>query len=110
MGTSARINVFDGDDIIVSIYRHMDGYPDGLGQEVADFVKGITITDGFVRGSLDTAIANGMGCLAAQLVKHLKVGVGSVYLRNVGSESHGEDYTYNLREQDNKITIEVLNN
>jgi hypothetical protein len=87
----------DGNQIILSIYRQYDGYPDGLGNEVAKFVGKLRITNGISGDDKNTA--NGMGCLAAQLVKKLKEQVGNVYIRDTGPESHGEEYSYTLYER-----------
>jgi hypothetical protein len=96
----------DGNQVLVSIYRQYDGYPSGLGQEVADFVGGMTVVNGY--GKETKGIANGMGCLAAQLIKHLKTGVGNVYIRDTGPESHGEEYVYNLSEKDGRVWLMAL--
>lgn len=106
MGTRARVNVFDGNEILVSIYRQFDGYPSGLGQEVAAFADKMRITNG-ISGD-PTGTANGMGCFAAQLVKHLKEKVGNVYIRSTDQASHGEEFSYNLREKDGRIWIDAL--
>ena len=107
MGTRARINVFEGNAVIVSIYRQTDGYPSGLGREVAEFSAKIKIINGI--GSERTNVANGMGCFAAQLIGHLKGDrVGSVYIRDTSPDSHGEEYSYNVRERDGRIWIDAL--
>lgn len=105
MGTRARVNVIDGNKPLVSIYRQFDGYPSGLGQEVADFAKKLKLVNGI--GADKTAIANGMGCFAAQLIKHLKGDVGNVYIRDTSDESHGEEFSYDLSERDGKIWMAV---
>ncbi len=81
---------------VVTIYRQMDGYPEGLGAELAEFLAPFTIVNGFGGGTERMAIANGMGCLAAQVVAHLKDGVGSVYLYAPDSEDVGEEYVYTI--------------
>ena len=52
----------------------MDGYPDGHGQELADFLTGFQVVNGI--GGDDEInypkLANGLGCLAAQTIAHLK--------------------------------------
>ncbi len=106
MGTRARINVQDGNQIIVSIYRQFDGYPDGLGQEILDQFRGCQITNGIGPGDCGQT-ANGMGCFAAQLVAHLKKDPGNVYLRNTGDDSQGEEFSYNLSERDGKLWLSV---
>jgi hypothetical protein len=105
MGTRARVNIYDGNEILVSIYRQYDGYPGGLGQEVADFVSGLTLVNGL--GTDKATVANGMGCLAAQLIAHLKTEAGNVYIRDTSPDSHGEEYVYTLYERNGKICLRV---
>lgn len=107
MGTRARINIIEDDAILVSIYRQYDGYPDGLGQEVADFAASMTVVNG-ISGGKPKNQANGMGCFAAQLIAHLKDGVGNVYIRNTEPQSHGEEFVYNVSWNDKAIVIEAL--
>jgi len=111
MGTRARINVYEGDKILVSIYRQerwgsMDGYPSGLGEELKAFLSGLKLVNGL--SCDDARVANGMGCLAAQVVAHLKDGAGSIYIRDTGPESHGEQYVYNLYDVDGRVWITVF--
>jgi len=93
MGTRALIVVqdYDGTEIAV-IYRQYDGYTTGLGDNLAGFFKDFSIVNGY-SGKYDPE-ANGMGCLAAQLVAHLKEGAGGVYLYPSGTRDCGEQYTY----------------
>lgn len=106
MGTRARINVFDGNQVLVSIYRQMDGYPSGLGQEVADFTAKLKLVNGLPGDT--TGLANGMGCFAAQLVAHLKNGPGNIYIRNTNEDSQGEEYVYNIKDHDGQLWITAL--
>jgi hypothetical protein len=46
-----------------------------------------------------------MDCFAAQLIKHLKKEAGNVYIRDTGPESHGEEYVYNLYENNGQIFL-----
>lgn len=103
MGTRARINVIEGGAILVSIYRQYDGYPEGLGREVAQFLCGLTLVNGM--GADKSSIANGMGCVAAQLIKTLKTEAGNVYIRDTGAHSQGEEYVYNVYAAGTEIWI-----
>ena len=110
MGTRARVNVYEGDKILVSIYRQFDGYPTGLGQELANFSKEFQIVNGIPLGKeQETKIANGMGCFAAQLIACLKGAVGNVYIRPTSKESHGEEFEYDLHDNNGQIFMVVLN-
>ncbi len=76
---------------IVDIYHHWDGYPEGLGVTLADYLNGKKVTNGLGRDNDN--LFNGMGCLAASLVAELKDGPGDVYIEP--RESHGWiDYQY----------------
>lgn len=108
MGTRARINVVEGNKILTSIYRQYDGYPDGLGFEISEFVKDMQMTNGIAGEPVLGETANGMGCLAAQLIKHLKVRVGGVYIRDTDPDSHGEEFVYNLSNKHGEIWLDVF--
>jgi hypothetical protein len=49
-----------------------------------------------------------MGCFAAQLIKLLKEKIGNVYIRDTSADSHGEEFSYNVREKDGRIWIDAL--
>lgn len=111
MGTRSLTIVKDGSDSVVTMYRQMDGYPSGHGQELADFLKPIRIVNGIPCNESDRPIANGMGCLAAQIVAHFKEGVGSIYLMK--GKNHGEDYIYEVTGGENKpimMTVKTSEN
>lgn len=76
MGTRCLTVIKEGDksssDICV-IYRQMDGYPSGHGEDIKRLIGNIVVTNGYL--GEDTTVANGMGCLAAQLVTGLKLDV-----------------------------------
>lgn len=71
MGTRSLTVMQDdhGTEIAV-LYRQYDGYPTGHGQELADFLKRFTITNGINTDAPHSA--NGMDCLAAQIITHFK--------------------------------------
>lgn len=79
----------EGKEIAV-LYRQFDGYPDGHGKELAEFLNGMEITNGIKEGKT----ANGMDCLAAQIIANFKQGAGGFYLYPAGTRDCGEDYTY----------------
>jgi hypothetical protein len=82
-----------GKDIVV-MYRQMDGYPKGgHGQELAEFLKDFTMVNG-ISYNETRKIANGMGCLAAQVIAHFKDGAGGIYLYPAGTNDVCEEYVY----------------
>lgn len=103
MGTRSLTVIHSEDDgEIVVMYRQFDGYPAGHGQELADFLKPITLVNGIPLG--DTRkLANGMGCLAGQIVAHFKTGTGGFYLHSAGTRNCGEEFVYHVWPQDGNI-------
>ena len=96
------------DKSVVNIYRQYDGYPEGHGQDLAEFLSEFTIVNGFSPGSQDKKVANGTGCLAAQLVEYLKEGqVGGVYLEQCNGEpgDSWEEYIYTLYPKEGEPTF-----
>jgi hypothetical protein len=81
MGTRSLTFVYQGDEPIINMYRQYDGYPTGHGAELAEFLGQFhAITNGIAVGE-KRRTANGMGCLAAQLVSYFKEDVaGNYYL------------------------------
>ena len=80
---------------IVVMYRQMDGYPSGHGQELADFLGEFTIVNG-MSGGQPKVIANGADCLAAQVIAKFKVQAGNVYLNPAGTRGVWEEYLYTV--------------
>jgi len=105
MGTRALTFVYDGDKPIVNLYRQYDGYPTGHGAELAQFLDGFKIVNGI--GAEKTRIANGMGCLAAQVVAHFKDSVGGFYIHSVDSTECGQDYEYRVYQKDKELRVRV---
>ena len=80
-------------ETIVDIYHHWDGYPEGLGVTLANYLDGKKVVNGINSKDNENLVYNGMGCLAASLVAYLKDGPGNVYIEP--RESHSWiDYQY----------------
>ena len=93
-------------DNIICMYRQYDGYLSGHGKELAEFLQDFTVVNGY--NSLTPArSANGMSCLAAQLVAHFKDGIGNIYLYPTNTSDVGEEFIYKISLIDNQINIEV---
>tara|TARA_R100001463_G_scaffold1657_1_gene7264 strand:+ start:4293 stop:4724 length:432 start_codon:yes stop_codon:yes gene_type:complete len=104
MSTRALINIVERQEgrsfsktlpstaIHTQIYKGYDGYPEGLGVTLASYLDGYDIVNGLSTG-YQGPIANGIGCLAAQLVSYIKDEPGDIYLRPP-SDIDFEDYVY----------------
>lgn len=113
MGTRSLTHIKEGNDILCTIYRQMDGYPKGHGIDVAFYLAQGHLVNGIGLG--DATVWNGMGCLAASLIKYLKEGPGGIYIEKPGDKGLGEEYTYTIsgpdhvkvRGVDGEITIAI---
>lgn len=94
MGTRSLTHVYDGDTRVVTIYQQYDGYPEGVGRELATFLANIEIVNGFGTDAKLGEVANGYGCLAAQLIARLKTAVGDVYVATPGDM--GQEFEYEI--------------
>jgi len=78
---------------VATIYKHFDGYPEGFGLDLANFLSDMVIVEG-----IDLVhkghVANGMECLAAQVVAFFKQGVGDVYLYPSDTLESDTDVSY----------------
>jgi hypothetical protein len=94
MGTRSLTVVVDGASgkEICVLYRQSDGYPSGHGAQLKEFLNGFEICNGI--SERKPKLANGAGCLAAQIVAHFKSEVGNFYLHPAGARDLWEDYTY----------------
>jgi hypothetical protein len=99
MGTRSVTIILDGNQELVRFYRQFDGYPSGHGVELAKAANK-TICNGIGSGMSEKTHANGMGCLAAQIITSLKSkhGIGGIYIEPPGGEI-GEwiEYVYTVR-------------
>tara|TARA_R100000322_G_scaffold19597_1_gene12535 strand:- start:107 stop:544 length:438 start_codon:yes stop_codon:yes gene_type:complete len=81
--------------IHTQLRKHYDGYPSGLGVTLANYLSDYDIVNGIPNNytGFQGPIANGIGCLAAQLVSYLKDEPGNIYLRPPQDKTW-EDYIY----------------
>lgn len=96
MGTRSLTFVYDGDVPVINMYRQFDGYPSGHGAELAEFLSGFEVVNGY--GEVKPKVANGMGCLAAQLIANFKKTVGGFYIHPVTETDCGQEYEYHVYE------------
>ena len=103
MGTRSLTFVYDADNQpLLNLYRQYDGYVEGgHGSELAEFLAGKKLVNGFGKESND--IANGMGCLAASLVANFKETVGGFYIHSVTETDCGQDYEYHVYKDKVKV-------
>ena len=112
MGTRSLTFVTeDHETPIICMYRQMDGYPEGMGKDLFEFLDGLVVTNGIGLGD-GRRTANGAGCLAAQLVARFKRGAGGIYLHTPKKFMDcGQEYEYvvNVSFDTRQIDVSVYN-
>ena len=86
--------------VMVSIYNHYDGYPEGLGVTLASYLEDKKITNGL--GKDRWSCFNGLGCMAASIIAELKDEAGNVYIEDPVRPHGWIDYEYYVWGDDNK--------
>ena len=81
---------------LVCMYRQYDGYPNGHGLELAEFLNSGKMVNGISMAEKEK-VFNGSGCLAAQMVSHFKGdSAGGFYLEPVNAKDCGQEYEYEV--------------
>ena len=94
MSTRSKTTVYNEDNKpILSIYRQMDGFFEGMGKDLQEFLKDMHICNGISNEQSNGKWSNGMSCLAAQLVAHFKNGIGGIYITDHECE---QEYNYDI--------------
>jgi hypothetical protein len=104
MGTRSLTYVYEGETPIMCMYRQFDGYLEGHGQELANFLNELTVGNGISGKPELFNFANGMGCLAAQMIVWFKKTPGGFYIHPVDlNQDCWQDYEYHVYE--NKVVV-----
>lgn len=107
MGARSLTVVLNSNDReICVLYRQYDGYPTGHGAELQEFLSGFQIVNG-LGSEREEKIANGMDCLAAQVIAHFKKEAGGFYLYPAGTRDCGEEYIYTLYLHENHLMLRL---
>jgi len=101
MGTrSLTILCKSKDSEIAVMYRQADGYPEGHGIELANWLSKVRLTNGLSDMSKHYAgeevLCNGMGCLTAQLIRRFFEMPGGIYLYKRGKADCWEEFVYSV--------------
>ena len=108
MGTRSTVKFIsehDQETVLLSIYQQYDGYIDGVGRQLAEFLKDKKVINGFNSSqTMETGYANGMGCLAAQYLASIKTGVGGVYCTGPDDK---QQYNYRVSLVGENLIVEV---
>ena len=80
---------------LVNMYRQYDGYPEGHGSELAEFLNSGKVVNG-IGANEQQRVFNGAGCLAAQMIAHFKDGAGGFYIEPITAKNCGQEYEYEI--------------
>jgi hypothetical protein len=107
MGTTARVIFQSEGQTIFNMRTQYDGYPDGVGMDLARIMAGGELVGGL---GLDRTLGknfNGAACLAASVIALMKKEPGNIYLYPP-TQDIGANYTYYINVDDNNnISIEM---
>lgn len=110
MGTRSLTFVHDGDNAkpLTCMYRQYDGYPSGHGLELQQFLAPFKMVNGIGPTTDDMRIANGAGCLAAQMIAHFKDGPGGIYVYAPTSKDCWQEYEYHVHAGEGGIKVKCF--
>ncbi len=100
MATRASVIFKEKGEPVFAMYKHYDGYPDGLGQTLKSIVSRGKLVNGLGLNPKLGEVFNGYGCMWATVLAELKTQPGDVYIckiSDVGQQD--EDYVYEMDEK-----------
>ena len=78
-------------DFLLGIYKQYDGYIEGWGKEIKDFINSGKFVNG-ISSNEKGRIFNGVGDCVLQLVQHFKTEAGGMYA--IPEQNGDEEYNY----------------
>lgn len=82
---------------LITMYRQMDGYPSGHGEELAEFLNSGKVVNGLGLDALKQRVFNGAGCMAAQMISHFKGdSAGGIYIYPNSTKDAWQNYEYHV--------------
>ena len=112
MGTRSTITFYSRmsgtNFFLVNIYQQYDGYLEGVGKELCEWLKPKIIVNGFSKS--DFNIANGAGCLAAKYISEFKPATGGLYIYPEDVAHEDCDYNYSVIIDEDWVTSPFENN
>lgn len=94
MGTPHLTIFVDGGVQVCVLYGQFDGHFRSHGRKLKEFLEPYYLVNGYTSEDMKNSAANGIGCLAAQVVAHFKRGIGDFLLQSPGAELDQEPYVY----------------
>lgn len=100
-------------DFLLGLYKQYDGYIEGWGTEIKEFIKSGKFVNGISNDiSLDEKerVFNGVGDCVLQLVQHFKTEVGGLYAIPEKDENEEYNYIITFKEKwiENKMKLTII--
>ena len=97
MSTRSVITFYRKETPYVSVYQQSNGYHDGVGKKLCDWLYDKILINGISSTIKDLSnYANGVGCLAAQFIRDFKNSVGSLYITPTDYDKEWIDFNYSV--------------
>lgn len=110
MGTRCLTVFKDDDNIEIAVlYGQYDGYYDGHGLDLIEFLEDRKICNGISGKDEENKSFNGMECLTASVIAHFKKKIGDYYLYPANTRDAGEEYIYTVSIKDGWPLVEMNN-
>ena len=109
MGTRSTITFTENEEKLCKIYQQYDGYLDGVGKDLAEFLQSGKLVNGITMGESDK-VFNGAGCLVAQFISENKTSAGGLYIIPLNDEDEEYNYTVKIIKGEILISCDDLNN
>jgi hypothetical protein len=90
MGTRSTTKIYQDGKLVLALYKQYDGYPDGWGKRLKEFLKSKRFVNGFNMDNRNR-VFNGICDFALQLVCEFKEGAGGLYAT---TEDDSQEYNY----------------
>ena len=108
MGTRASVIFKEKGEPVFAMYKHYDGYPEGLGEDLKSIISNGRIVNGLGQNRTLSSTFNGYGCMFATIIAKLKDEPGNVYICKISDVGQqGEDFIYEVSEK-GEVSYEMV--
>jgi len=90
--------------IVCSFYRHCDGYPEGHGKDLTEWLKEKHLVNGIGKDFVPGRDFNRAGTMAVPLMQHIQE-ISGCEVVPTGSSDYGEEYTYHVYYRDGAFVV-----
>lgn len=96
----------DEEEIVCTFYRHCDGYPEAMGNDLAKYLKNKHLVNGIGANFLIGRDFNRAGTISVPLMSHIQE-ISGAEVMPTGSCGGDEEYLYDIFYRGNDFVIKV---